>query len=122
MAKHTIKSKIGGDLFSRLLLLEGEFIDLNPDGSATNTIDVIGGLNIAVLVRGAVGTEWTLTVKEGANELVSETRTIEIGNRDSFATTVNLGDSGPAGAKKGGAKKGGAKKGGAKKSSKKGGK
>lgn len=123
---HRITSKIEGDLFSRLLLLEGEIIDLNPDGTgafgSTNSIDVIGALNVAVIVRGLVGTEWTLTVSEGTNNLVSEKRTIQLGNRDSFAKTVNVASSGAgaskglaaaaAGTKKGGAKKGGAKKGG----------
>ena len=96
MSKHKITSTIEGDLFSRLLLLEGEIIDLHNDGagtfSSTNTIEVIGGLNVAVIVRGLVGAEWKLTISEGDNNLVSEKRTIEIGNRDSFAKTVNVAD------------------------------
>ncbi|HEX8119419.1 MAG TPA: hypothetical protein VF521_19225, partial [Pyrinomonadaceae bacterium] len=82
MAKHTIKSKIGGTLNSRLLELEGEFINLNPDGSATKTVDVIGPLNIAATVQGAPGTEWTLDVSEGSTQLVSEKSTIGAGITD----------------------------------------
>ncbi|HYV23964.1 MAG TPA: hypothetical protein VE969_01910 [Pyrinomonadaceae bacterium] len=116
MSKHKITSTIEGDLFSRLLLLEGETIDLHNDGagtfSSTNTIEVIGGLNIAVIVRGLVGAEWKLKISEGDNDLVSETRTIEMGNRDSFAKTVILGDTNDdaeAAAATGGAKKAGKK-------------
>ena len=127
MSQHRITSKIEGDLFSRLLLLEGEFIDLSPDGSgafgSTNTVEVIGGLDIAVLVRGLVGTQWTLTVSEGPNTLLSATRTIELGNRDSFGTTVNVPDSAAAASSKASAKKGAARKaGGTKAGGKKGGK
>jgi hypothetical protein len=118
MSKHKITSTIEGDLFSRLLLLEGEIIDLHNDGagtfSSTNTIEVIGGLNVAVIVRGLVGAEWKLKISEGDNDLVSETRTIAIGNRDSFAKTINVpdaeDDAATAGAKDGSKKAG--KKGG----------
>jgi hypothetical protein len=114
MSKHKITSTIVGDLFSRLLLLEGEIIDLHNDGSgtfsSTNTIEVIGGLNVAVIVRGLVGTEWKLKISEGDSDLVSETRTIQIGNRDSFATTVNVpnteNEAATGGAKKAGNKGG----------------
>jgi hypothetical protein len=141
MSKHTITSKIGGTLTSRLLLLEGQTINLNPDGSSTKTIEVIGPLNIAVLVEGVPGTEWTVKISEGEKELSSAKKTIKNGINDSFTDTVTLlpapaaakkagavslrsvkGGARAAGAKKGGAKKAGSKKGASKKgASKKGG-
>jgi hypothetical protein len=115
MSKHQITSTITGDLFSVLLLLEGEPIDLNYNGanmySSTNTVEVIGRLNIVCIVRGLVGTEWTLKLSAGASDLFSETRTIEFGNRDILSDTVDVTTLLTA-AKKGAAKKGGSKKGG----------
>lgn len=115
MSQHQITSMVKGDVFSVLLLLEGESIDLNYNGAdtymSTNTVEVVGRLNIVCIVRGLVGTEWTIKLSVGANELFSETRTIEFGNRDILSDTVDV----PAllaASKKGGAKKGGAKKGG----------
>lgn len=115
MSQHQITSIITGDLFAVLLMLEGEPIDLNYNGSntynSTNTVDVIGRLNIVCIVRGLVGTEWTIKLSAGGNELYSETRTIEFGNRDIVSATVDV----PAllaASKKGGSKKGGSKKGG----------
>ena len=110
MSEHKITSMVKGDLFSVLLLLEGEPIDLNYNGSdtymSTNNIEVVGRLNVVCIVRGLVGTEWKLTLSEGTNELLTETRTIELGNRDIFSGFVTV-QALHASSKKGGAKKGG---------------
>ena len=110
MSQHKITSMVKGDLFSALLLLEGEPVDLNYNGSdtymSTNTIDVVGRLNVVCIVRGLVGTEWKLTLGEGTNELLTEPRTIALCNRDIYSGYVDAGTLNAA-AKKGGAKKGG---------------
>jgi hypothetical protein len=112
MSQHKITSIIKGDLFSVLLMLEGEAVDLNYNGSdtymSTNTIEVAGRLNVVAVVRGLVGTEWEIKLSEGTNELLSETRTIELGNRDILSDTVGVATLNTAakGGAKGGAKKG----------------
>lgn len=124
MSQYAITSIITGDLFAVTLLLEGEPIDLNYNGSntylSTNTVDVVGRLNIVCVVRGLVGTEWTIKLTLGGVDLFTPPpRTIDFGNRDILSDTVNvptlLGAAKKGGAKKGAAKKGAAKKGAAKK-------
>ena len=120
MSQHTITSVIEGDLFSVLLYLEGQRIDLNYNGSdtyrSTNTVNVTGALNVALVARGVSPAAWKLTITEGTKKLVEEPGNIGPGNLSTFDTSVALPDAA------GGSSFLAAAKGGAKGSSKKGGK
>lgn len=121
MSQHTITSVIEGDLFSVLLFLEGERIDLNYDGSSTysstNTIEVNGALNVAFQARGVAFAEWAITLSTGGDEILEESGMIGAGGQSVLVTAVTVPDAAADQAAAGAAKKGGASK----KSSKKGG-
>lgn len=118
MGKHTIASVIEGDLFSVLLRLEGERIDLNYNGSttynSTNVVDVSGALSVAVVARGVPGADWKVTISEGAKKLVDE-QSLKIGpgNLGTFGKNVTVAETDDAEAapaassKKAGGKAGG---------------
>ena len=122
MSQHTITSVIEGDLFSVLLFLEGESINLSYNGSdtyrSTNTIEINGALNVAFQARGVAFAQWAITITADGNEVLKESGMIGAGGQSVLVTAVSVpetDDAGQAATKKGGAKKGAAKKGAAKK-------
>lgn len=103
MSQHTISTVIGGDLFSVLLFLEGERIDLSYNGSdtykSTNSISVIGALNVAFQARGVAFAEWEIKLTEGAKVLLNESGMIGTGGQSVLVTAVPVPDTESAGKK-----------------------